>query len=549
MFGAARSATYYMGGGGAGGGAAPAASWDITTATSSYTTTARLGNEDGTPQDIYFKDDGTKMYFVGSTNDRVYEYTLSTAWNIFSAVYSTFISIGTQETTGNALAFSSDGTKMYVLGQANDTVYQYTLSTAWLVSSATYASKSFVVSGQSETVPTGLDFSTDGTKMYIIGSIADTVYQYTLSTAYDVSTAAYASKSFSVSTQTASPTNLRLADSGTKMYVTDASYVYQYTLSTANDVSTATYASKQFQLGAIAGGETNNLGFYIKSDGSRMFVTGSSLDYAWSLNLGTAWDVTTISTTFTDSLRVGAQDGTPVGITFRPTGLTAYMLGQSNDRVYQYTLSTAWDINTASYASLSSPSLATQEGAGQDITFGDSGTKMYLIGTTADTIYQYTLSTAWNISTATYATKSFSVTTQESFPTGIAFKSDGTKFYVVGEGASRVFQYSCSTAWDISTGSYDTVNILVSGQVTVPSSLSFGNSGTKLYVLGQGNDLIAQYTLSTAWDISTAAFDTGKTLSVLNVDHQAFGLAIADDGSRVYVVGQNTDRIVQWALT
>jgi sugar lactone lactonase YvrE len=548
MFGAARVPTLYMGGGGAGGGAAPAASWDITTATSSYTTTARLGNEDGTPQDIYFKDDGTKMYFVGSTNDRVYEYTLSTAWNIFSAVYSTFISIGTQETTGNALAFSSDGTKMYILGQAQDRVFQYTLSTAWLVSSATYSTKNVNVAGE-ETVPTGLDFSTDGTKMYIVGSIMDTVYQYTLSTAWDVSTAAFAEKEFLVSTQTASPTGLRLADSGTKMYVTDASYVYQYTLSTANDVSTATYASKQFQLGAIAGGETNNLGFYIKSDGSRMFVTGSSLDYAWSLNLGTAWDVTTISTTFTDSFRVGAQDGTPYGITFRPTGLTAYVLGQSNDRVYQYTLSTAWNINTMTYASLQSPSLATQEGAGQDITFGDSGTKMYLIGTTSDTIYQYTLSTAWNISTATYATKSFSVTTQESFPTGIAFKSDGTKFYVVGEGASRVFQYSCSTAWDISTGSYDTVNILVSGQVTTPSSLAFGNSGTKLYVLGQGNDLIAQYTLSTAWDISTAAFDTGKTLRVLNVDHQAFGMAIADDGSRVYVVGQNTDRIVQWALT
>ena len=141
------------------------------------------------------------------------------------------------------------------------------------------------------------------------------------------------------------------------------------------------------------------------------------------------------------------------------------------------------------------------------------------------------------------------MTTQESFPTGIAFKDDGTKFYVVGEGASRVFQYSCSTAWDISTASYDSLNVLVSGQVTTPQALAFGNSGTKLYVLGQGNDLIAQYTLSTAWDISSAAFDTGKTLNILNVDHQAFGMDIAGDGSKVYVVGQNIDRLVQWSLT
>jgi sugar lactone lactonase YvrE len=552
MFGAARIATYDWGGGGSSGGAAPAGpSYDITTATTGFTGTARIGDQEGTPSDLYFSSDGTKMYTIGTGNDRVNEYVLSTAWNVFTASYSTFISVVTQETSPNGLAFSTDGTKMYVVGQGQDTVFQYTLSTAWLVSSATYASKSVVVSqGGTETVPTAVEFSDDGTTMYVVGSTLDTVHQYTLSTAWDVSTATYASKSFSVTTQSSQPQGVRFADSGTKMYIMNqTSVIYQYALSTAWDVSTASYGSVSFNLSTIGGYETNAVGIYIKPDGTRAFMVGTTYDYVWSLNIGTAYNISTASFSTTDNYRLGANDPVSVGIKFSNNGLKFFALGTNADRVYEYSCSTAWDINTATYTGGRFISVGTQEANGQDLAFGDSGTKMYIIGTTSDTIYQYTLSTGFLITTATYASKSFSVSTQESFPTGLVFNNDGTKFYVVGEGASRIFQYSCSTAWDISTASYDSISLLVSGQVTTPQAVAWANAGAKFYVLGQGNDLIAQYTLSTPFDISTATFDTGKTLSILNVDHQAFAMAIGSNGTKLYVVGQNIDRMIQYTLT
>ena len=81
------------------------------------------------------------MYIVGMTNDNVFQYTLGTAWDLSTASYASLcVSVGAQETTPRALAFSSDGTKMYVGGNINDTIYQYTLGTAWNVSTATYAS-------------------------------------------------------------------------------------------------------------------------------------------------------------------------------------------------------------------------------------------------------------------------------------------------------------------------------------------------------------------------------------------------------------------------
>ena len=40
-------------------------------------------------------------------------------------------------------------------------------------------------------IPRDITFNIDGTKMYVIGSSGDDVNEYSLSTAYDVSTASY----------------------------------------------------------------------------------------------------------------------------------------------------------------------------------------------------------------------------------------------------------------------------------------------------------------------------------------------------------------------
>jgi hypothetical protein len=72
---------------------------------------------------------------------------------------------------------------MYVLGLSNKTVYQYTLSTAWDVSTASYASKSFSTTAQ-DTTPYGFSFSADGAKMYVLGYTNKTVYQYNVGTAF-----------------------------------------------------------------------------------------------------------------------------------------------------------------------------------------------------------------------------------------------------------------------------------------------------------------------------------------------------------------------------
>jgi sugar lactone lactonase YvrE len=260
-----------------------------------------------------------------------------------------------------------------------------------------------------------------------------------------------------------------------------------------------------------------------------------------------SWDVSTGSYA-SKSLSVSTQSTTPHGVAFSSDGTKAYVLENGGDTIYQYTLSTAWDISTGSYAS-KSLSVTSQETAARGLAFSSDGTKAYIVGSANDTIYQYTLSTAWDVSTGSYASKSLSVSTQSTTPSGLAFSADGTKAYVLEPVTSdTIYQYTLSTAWDISTGSYASKSLSVASQEGNPNAVAFSSDGTKAYIVGSTNDTIYQYTLSTAWDISTGSY-ASKSLSVTSQETEPLGLAFSSDGTKAYVVGSTNDTIYQYTLS
>jgi len=82
-----------------------------------------------------------------------------------------------QETYALGAVFNTDGTKMFMVGYSTDSVYQYTLSTGFDLSTASYDNVSFSVASQ-DTHPTNIRFNTNFTKMYISGNASDSIYQY-----------------------------------------------------------------------------------------------------------------------------------------------------------------------------------------------------------------------------------------------------------------------------------------------------------------------------------------------------------------------------------
>jgi len=250
------------------------------------------------------------------------------------------------------------------------------------------------------------------------------------------------------------------------------------------DLANASYDSVSF---SVAAQETSPTGVFFKPDGTKMYVLGQIGDDVNEYDLSTAWDITTAS--YLQNFSVSAQESQPQGIFFKPDGTKMYVIGQIGDDVNEYDLSTGWDVSTAAY--LQNFSVAAEETAPQGIYFKPDGTKMYVAGNQGNDITEWTLSTAWDISTASYA-QGFSVSSQETYPSGVFFNPDGTKMYVIGLVSDNVNEYDLSTGWDVSTAAY-LQNFSVASQDGIPNGISFKSNGSKMYIIGNGTDTIYQY--------------------------------------------------------
>jgi len=548
-----------------------------------------VSTQETAPRALFFKSDGTKMFVTGSGSDAIQEYSLSTAWDLSTASHTTSFSVASQELNPQSLFFKPDGTKFWITGNS-DKVWQYSLSTAWDVSTASYSSLNFSTTGQAG-LPIGVAFKPDGTKMYIVDNQGTkNVYQYSLSNAWQVNFASYDSVSFSVSALDTNIQDLTFNNDGTKMYIVGAgsNSIYQHSLSTAWDLSTASYDSISFSFSSQT---SLSSGAFFKPDGTKLYVSCITTNavYQYSTGTATTLDLSTgnyfshtpsVNTVFafsnapasgtaagfalaltganvaetydianasydSVSFSVATQETVPTGVGFKDDGTKMYIVGSSNDNIYQYSLSTAWDVSTASYDSVSL-SVATQETIPEALFFKSDGTSLYIVGRDSNSVFQYDLTTAWDISTGSYASKSMSVSSQETAPRGLYFKDDGTKAYIVGTANDTVYQYALSTAWDISTGSFETgKEVSVASQATVPTGLFFSSNGYKMYVL-HFSSVVYQYSLSTAWDVSTASYDS---VSFTGNSQDGFGndIYFKSDGVKMYILGNSNDTIYQYS--
>jgi len=501
-----------------------------------------IGNQESTPEDLFFKPDGTRLYIVGSNGDDVNEYTLSTAWDVSTASYVQNFSVSAQESQPHGIFFKDDGTKMYIVGATGDDVNEYTLSTAWDISTASYV-QNFSVAAQ-DTTPESLSFKSDGTEMYVIGDVNNVVLQYTLSTAWDTSTASY-TQGFTVTSQESSPKGLCFKSDGTKMYITGSSGVdvNEYTLSTAWDISTATY-STNFNLASQDGSPH---GIFFKSDGTEFFMIGQQRRAIWQYSLSTAWDVSTASFTLpsSDYLDVSSEEANPTAFYLKPDGTKLYITGYSGDEVNEYTLSTAWEISSASF--VQNFSVSAQEGSPHGLFFKGDGTKMYVAGSSSNSVNEYTLSTAWDVSTASYVT-AFSVASQESSNTrNIYFKPDGAKMYVAGETSDAVHEYDLSTSWDVSTATFNQ-SFVDTARLSFAAGLFFKTDGAKMYVTNRATTTLYEFALSTAWDVSTATVAHGGW-GYRFFSNSPRGIFFKNDGTKLWVSDQSLDTVHGFTLS
>ena len=89
-------------------------------------------------------------------------------------------------------------------------------------------------------------------------------------------------------------------------------------------------------------------------------------------------------------------------------------------------------------------------------------------------------------------------------PMGVDFNSNGTKMFVVGTVENKIFEFDLTTGFDVSTATKNSNECDFAGIGSDVVDIEFNSDGTKLFLVDiGGDDAIEEFDLSTAYDVST----------------------------------------------
>ena len=215
-------------------------------------------------------------------------------------------------------------------------------------------------------------------------------------------------------------------------------------------------------------------GLWFKPDGSKLFVlvlksssaTSTPLFVIYEHDLSTNWDITTINTTNVATKSINGSDfggGTVINLNFNANGTKCFVgsdyspAGTSIDRdlLVSYNLSTAYDITSMSttHNYILTASNPTDNFNVRSYDFQDSGYTLYGGGNIQtnfpntpavykDSIVKWTLTTAYDLSTATYNTI-YELPTNEGSDVDLLWKSNTEVFQLrQSEVVKALMQYS-----------------------------------------------------------------------------------------------------------
>ncbi len=235
---------------------------------------------------ITFNNDGTKMFITGG---KVAQFTLSTGFDLSSTIGTSLDSFNAGSAPQD-IRFNNDGTKMFLAPHGSGDLRQYSLSTAFDVTTASSDNVDYDLPNRNDTNPgsVGLAFNTDGTKMFTTDSAnGGEIDEYSLSTGFDLSSVTYV-RTLSISSNTGgNPRSLIFSPDGTTMFILDSEEIDEYVLTTGYDLSTAKYAD------TFAAGTTKAWSIALNDDGTKLFTAENNQGRVKQYSLPAAYNLTT----------------------------------------------------------------------------------------------------------------------------------------------------------------------------------------------------------------------------------------------------------------
>ncbi len=160
----------------------------------------------------------------------------------------------------------------------------------------------------------------------------------------------------------------------------------------------------------------------------------------------------------------------------------------------------------------------------------------------------YVVDKPYDIAIASFNSSVLDVSAQESRPFAMLFNDDGSTLYVTGWDNNNINQYDLTSAFDVSTATFNQVAFIESqAGVHNIQTLLYNGDGTRLYVL-TNDGYIWQHLLTTAYDIATAEpigfFPYATIIATNNID-----MVYNGDGTVLYVMDPTSKNIKQYNLS
>jgi hypothetical protein len=254
------------------------------------------------------------------------------------------------------------------------------------------------------------------------------------------------------------------------------------------------------------------------------------------------------SPTLTSELEINSYDSTPRGLAFNNDGTKFFTTSFGNKEINAFKLNTAWDLSTAVH--LYAHTIGYN---GRHLAFNSDGTQLFFLegkvsnNASVDRVYRYTLSTPFDVRTRTYNDNFVDVSSQQTATSGLEFSPDGKKMYIIGTVGAKINQYTLSTAWDLTTAVHGgSFGFEDSSGDDEPLHATFNYDGTKMWMTGWIEDSIFEYNLSSAWDVTTA--DLVGSFDIGTFDDGPSALVFSQDASKLFVLAATGDKVGEYKL-
>lgn len=248
------------------------------------------------------------------------------------------------ETVLTGVHISPDGKRMYTLGFSRGRVYEYTLGRPWDVTTARLAGSHGKYSPAIiETQPRSLVFSANGDYFYTMG-VRNTITQYIMTESWNAQTAIFHTSSLNVASSNTlgAVYGFSFSANGDYLYIGagGTGKTLQLRCTENWNVNTAVSVTEKTLAVGISGMTFNESGNLM------IILVGSGVVYTFGLannwNINSAVEITSSRSSSLFSLyATGGQD-----LKFRPDGLMFYSTDYNNDQVIQVPLTQAWNCNT-----------------------------------------------------------------------------------------------------------------------------------------------------------------------------------------------------------